>query len=147
MKTIALEKHDKVIKKIFYAIIVFGVLYVLQYVSTAVYYNCTVLKDDCPPPIFAPSAFIYRVVVHPFWLDAFTIHPTEFSFAGGTYTFWEGIVEGNPVVIRVPKNGSPVMQWIDMGLPLGVPLRPAQGDTLLKWIASHPEISLTPAVE
>jgi hypothetical protein len=133
-------------KSIAVSVFAVGVFFLLQLISTAVYYNCTVLKDDCPPPIFGPNAFLYRTIFHPFWLDEFALQPIEFSFADGVYTFWEGTVDGDAVVIRVPKNGSPVMQWIEMGLQLGTPIRQAQGNTILQWIAEHPEISLQTAV-
>lgn len=116
--------------------------YGLQYASTAVHYNCYILKDDCVPPINLASEFVYRVMVQPPWLNKFEISPMTYSFEDGRFNFWEGEVNGKTVVIRVREGDSPVMQWIKE-LPLGVPIYPADGEHIKQWLESHPEYKLS----
>ncbi len=135
-----MNKRKKTIGLIFGVIIFY---YVLQYASSAVHYNCAIIKDDCVPPINGASELIYRAIVQPPWLDQFEIKPTTYPFKDGKFSFWEGEVDGKTVVIRVPEDGSPVLQWIfEEGLPGGVQIRHAHGDHVIKWFETHPEYKL-----
>ena len=133
------NRRIKIIGLVFVAIVLY---YGLQYASTAVHYNCQIIKDDCPPPIYHSAELIYRVMVQPPWLDQFEIDPMTFFFKDGQFSFWEGEIDGKAVVIRIKKDDSPVMQWIEKGLPLGIPIHPASGDHIKKWIEDHPEYEL-----
>lgn len=137
----SMNKRVKIIGLVFGIIILY---YGLQYASTAVHYNCYVLKDDCVPPINAASELIYRVMVQPPWLDQFEIEPMTYFFTDGQFSFWEGEVEGKTVVIRVGKDDSPVMRWIfEERLPRGVTIRPADGKHIKQWLEDHPEYALS----
>jgi hypothetical protein len=134
-----MSRKLKVIGLILGIIILF---YALQLASTAVHVNCTVLKDDCVPPIFWTAEVTYRIL-HPSWLNQFEIEPVTFSFKDGQFGFWEGEVDGKAVVIRVQKDDSPVMQWIGSGLPLGIPIHLASGEHIQQWLKSHPEFQFS----
>lgn len=118
--------------------------YVLQYGSSAVHYNCAIIKDDCVPPINGASELVYRVMVQPPWLDQFEIEPMTYFFKDGQFSFWEGEVHGKAVVIRVREDGSPVMQWIfEEGLPRGIAIHPADSKHVKQWLEAHPEYELS----
>lgn len=118
--------------------------YGLQYGSSAVHYNCAILKDDCVPPINGASELIFRVMVQPPWLDQFEIKPTLYSFKDGQFSFWEGEVDGKSVVIRVREDGSLVIQWIfEEGLPRGIAIHPADSKHIKQWLEAHPEYELS----
>ena len=135
------NRRIKIIGLVFVAIVLY---YGLQYASTAVHYNCQIIKDDCPPPINHSAELIYRVMVQPPWLDQFEINPMTFFFKDGQFSFWEGKVDGKAVVIRIREDDSPVMQWIfEEGLPRGIPIHPASGDHIKQWIEDHPEYELS----
>lgn len=131
-----MNKRIKIIGLILVIIILY---YSLQYASTAVHYNCEIIKDDCVPPIYLTSEIIYRTMVQPRWLDKFEIDPMMFFFKDGRFSFWEGQVIDKTVVIRVREDESPVMRWIDEGLPLGVAIHPADGLQIKHWFKNHPE--------
>jgi hypothetical protein len=117
--------------------------YGLQYAASAIHHNCAILKDDCVPPINLAGELIYRVIVQPSWLDQFENDLTMFIFKDGRFSFWEGEVNGNIVVLRVREDESPVMLWIEKELPLGIPIRPASGERIQQWIDSNPEYKLS----
>lgn len=133
-------------KKIKILVLIIGIIilyYGLQYISTAIYFNNNILKDDGPPPIKLPGELIYRVIVQPPWLDQFKIDPMTFYFKDGQFNFWEGKIEGKTVVIRVREGDSPVMYWIGSGLPLGIPIQPANGEHIKEWLQNHLEYELS----
>jgi hypothetical protein len=134
---------NKRIKIIGLAIVVIILYYALQYASSAVHYNCWVIKDDCPPPINLSAEFVYRLMVQPPWLDHFEIDPMTFPFSDGQFSFWKGEVNRATVVIRVREDESPVMRWIEEGLPLGIPIYPASGEDVKQWLAEHPDYELS----
>lgn len=118
--------------------------YALQYGASAVHYNCDIIKDDCPPPIYWPAELIYKAIVQPPWLDQFEIEPMTYFFKDGQFNFWEGEVNEKTVVIRVQKDDSPVMQWIfEEELPGGIPIHPASGEHIKQWLEDHPEYELS----
>lgn len=135
-----MNRRVKIVGLIFGAIVLY---YGLQYASSAVHYNCYILKDDCVPPINLASELIYRVMVQPPWLDQFEIETMTHLFKDGRFSFWEGEVDGKTVVIRVSEDGSPVMQWIfEEGLPGGIEINPADGEHIQQWLEAHPEYEL-----
>ncbi len=135
------NKKVKIVGLVFAAVALY---YGLQYASSAVHYNCAIIKDDCPPPIYGASELIYRVMVRPSWLDQFEIDPMTFFFKDGQFSFWEGEVNGKAVVIRVREDGSPLMQWIfEEGLPGGISIHPAGGRHVKQWLEAHPEYKLS----
>lgn len=135
-----MNQKIKIIALVFVAIIVY---YGFQYASSAIHYNCYIIKDDCPPPIYGTAELIYRVMVQPPWLDRFEIDPTTYSFKDGQFSFWEGEINGKAVVIRVGKDGSPVLQWIfEEGLPGKIAIHPADGEHIKQWLETHPEYEL-----
>jgi len=77
-----MNRKIKIIGLVFIAIVLY---YGLQYASTAVHYNCDILKDDCPPPIYWPNEFIYRTMVQPPWLNQFEISPMMYFFEDGWF--------------------------------------------------------------
>lgn len=127
--------------------LVFGIIvlyYGFQYASSAIHYNCHIIKDDCVPPINLTSKLVYRVMVQPPWLDQFKIDPMMYFFKDGQFSFWEGEVNGKAVVIRVREDGSPVMQWIfEEELPRGIAIHPADGEHVKQWLEAHPEYELS----
>jgi hypothetical protein len=135
-----MNRRIKILGIILLAIVLY---YGLQYISTAIHYNCRIIKDDCVPPINGPSEVIYRVMIRPFWLDQFEIKPTTYFFKDGKFNFWEGEVDGKVVVIRVREDDSAVMQWVEQGLPLKIGIRPARGENIGKWLTDHPEYELS----
>lgn len=135
---------NKRVKNIALAVGIIVLYYALQYASSAIHYNCYILKDDCPPPINGASELIYRTLVQPRWLDQFDVKPKTYSFKDGQFSFWEGEVDGKVVVIRVPEDGSPVLQWIfEEGLPGKIPISPADDDQVKQWLIAHPEYELS----
>ncbi|MEN9342128.1 MAG: hypothetical protein RIQ54_384 [Candidatus Parcubacteria bacterium] len=131
------------IKKITLVIVgTMALYYSAQYATTAINYNCQIIKDDCVPPIYRPSQFVYRILFQPPWLDQFKINPTTYLFEDGEFGFWEGTANGKNIVIRVPKEKSPVQAWIAEGLPLAVEIRPASGAHAQQWLKDHPEQTL-----
>jgi hypothetical protein len=136
-----MNRKIKVIGLVFIVIVGY---YGLQYGSSAVHYNCAIIKDDCVPPINAASELIYRVMVEPPWLDQFEIEPMTYFFKDGQFSFWEGEIDGKTVVIRVREDDSPVMRWIfEEELPRGVGIHPATGEHIKQWLADHPEYELS----
>ena len=134
---------NKKIKIIGLAFIVIVIYYCFQYGSSAVHYNCAIIKDDCPPPIYGASELIYRMMVRPPWLDQFEVKPTTYFFKDGQFGFWEAEVGEKSVVIRVPEDGSPVLQWIfEEELPRKVEIKPATGEHIQQWLLEHPEYKL-----
>jgi len=82
-------------------------------------------------------------MVQPSWLNQFEIDPMTFFFKDGQFSFWEGEVDGKAVVILVREDDSPVMQWIEKGLPLGTPIHPAGGEHIKQWLGGHLEYELS----
>jgi hypothetical protein len=129
------------LKTVSLAVLVLVVYYALQYGSSAVHYNCAILKDDCPPPIYGTAEIIYRIMVLPPWLDKFEIVPMTYAFQDGTFTFWAGEVKGKSVVLRIREDESPTMEWI-RDYP-GIPMYPATGEHVKQWLTEHPEYELS----
>lgn len=134
-----MDRKVKITGLVFAIIVLY---YDLQYASSAVHYNCHIIKDDCVPPINLTSELIYRIMVHPSWLNQFDIEPMTYFFKDGEFSFWEADVNGKAVIIRIQKDESPVMQWIEQGLPPGTPIRPANGEHIQQWLKDHPEYEL-----
>lgn len=134
-----INKINRNIKIALLVLIVVLSYYGLQYAATAIHYNCYIIKDDCVPPINAVSESIYRVMVQPWWLDQFNVEPMTYFFDDGEFGFWEGTVRGVSTVIRVPKDGSAVMQWVAEDLPVPATIRPANAAQIKKWLANNPE--------
>ena len=136
-----MNRKIKITGLVFIAIVIY---YAFQYGASAVHYNCAILKDDCPPPIYGAAELIYRTIVQPLWLDRFEIKPTTYLFKDGQFSFWEGEVNGKTTVIRVREDGSPVLRWIfEEGLPGGIEIRPATGEHVARWLADNPEYELS----
>ena len=133
---------NKKIKNIGLVIIIVILYYCIQYASTAVHYNCDIIKDDCTPPIYWVSKMIYRVMVQPPWLDDFEIAPTVYSFVDGRFIFWEGELNRKTIVMRLREDESPVMRWVEQKLSVPVNIRPASGDNIGRWFLNNPEYKL-----
>lgn len=132
---------NKINKKKKIALLIFGAVclyYAVQYVTTAIHYNCQIIKDDCVPPINLSSQLIYRTLFQPPWLEQFKIEPTTYLFEDGEFSFWEGTVNEKVVVLRISKDKSPVMTWIAAELPVPVEIRPASGAHIQQWLKDHP---------
>ena len=62
-----------------------------------------------------------------------------YSFEDGNFSFWEGEVDGNIVVIRVREDDKASMRWVEKGLPRGITIHPASIDHIRQWQDGHPE--------
>lgn len=75
--------------------------------------------------------------------EKFEEEPKIYSFKDGRFSFWEGNINENAVmVIRVREDNKPSKRWVEKGLPPGIPLRPAPEEHIQRWLDSHPDYKI-----